>query len=242
MFAIDRAGLVGEDGATHMGNFDLSFLRIIPNIALCAPRDGEDLKLLLRLALTKNLPIAIRYPKCSAPKIGPIENRNIEGADILLKGDDAYIIGIGPILQYCLETAQKLNTLGFSVGVIDARWIKPLDTKLFKNIHTPFLFTVEENTLEGGFGSAILEFYSDNTDNLTQLPKIIRIGVTNPFCEHATRNEQLYMFGLTSQKLTMKIITILTNVKIEAHTPQEQVYFTSCKKNQIYDNLIIPDD
>ncbi len=242
VFAIDRAGLVGEDGATHMGTFDLSFLRVIPNLALCAPRDGEDLKLLLKHALTLKKPVAIRYPKSPAPTIGPIENRNIEGADILIKGDDAYLLAIGPLVKSCLETAQLLAIDGFSIGVIDARWIKPLDTSLLRNVSTPFLFTIEENTLEGGFGSAILEFYNDYANSNLPQPKIIRIGITNPFCEHASRNEQLKMFGLTPQQLATTVKSVLTTTKIEEISLERQIPLTSCKKNQIYDNLLIPDD
>lgn len=242
IFAIDRAGLVGEDGATHMGTFDLSFLRIIPNLALCAPRDGDDLKLLLKHALTLKHPVAIRYPKSPAPTIGPIENRNIEGADILIKGHDAYLLAIGPLVKSCLETAQLLAIDGFSIGVIDARWIKPLDTSLLRTVSTPFLFTIEENTLEGGFGSAILEFYNDYANSNLPQPKIIRIGITNPFCEHASRNEQLKMFGLTPQQLATKVKSILTNTKTENISLEKQIPLTSCKKNQIYDNLLIPDD
>ncbi|MCX8065009.1 MAG: 1-deoxy-D-xylulose-5-phosphate synthase [Candidatus Hydrogenedentes bacterium] len=240
IFAIDRAGLVGEDGATHMGTFDISYLRAIPNLAICTPRDGEDLKLLLKFALSRNHPIAIRYPKCPAPTICPVENRNIAGADILMDGEDAYIIAIGPLVKPSLEVAQQLNMIGFSVGVIDARWIKPLDSALLSSISTPLIFTVEENTLEGGFGSAVLEFYNENTDYIHNYPKIIRIGISNPFCQHASRAEQLEMAGLTYQKLNMKIESELKKLRENNHCLEQQIYITSCKNNKVCDNLFIP--
>lgn len=224
VFAIDRAGLVGEDGATHMGTFDISYLRPIPNIAICAPRDGEDLKLLLKHALSKDHPVAIRYPKAPAPPIGAIEGRNLEGADILLVGEDAYFLAIGPLVKSALESAEQLNMLGFSVGVIDARWIKPLDTRVLTNISTPLLFTIEENTLEGGFGSAVLEFYNENIHEIPNPPKIVRIGISNPFCPHASRKEQLEMCRLTPQSISERAEYELKNINKNQHYIHSQYY------------------
>lgn len=206
IFAIDRAGLVGEDGSTHMGTFDLSFLRLIPNLKICAPRDGFDLEKLLGIALLQDNPVAIRYPKSHAILTGSIDERNFTGADILLSGTDGYLIAVGSKVNTCLKVAENLQKMGISVGVIDMRWIKPLDTEVLKNLSTPRIFTVEENTLIGGFGSAILEYCNDNS--LTEDIKIYRIGIPDVFCEHASREEQLEMFGLNVSQLTDKIIEI----------------------------------
>jgi 1-deoxy-D-xylulose-5-phosphate synthase len=161
-FAIDRAGLVGEDGATHVGTFDLSFLRLIPNLKICSPRDGYDLEKLLEIAILQERPIVIRYPKAQAISTGPINDRNYMGADILLTGTDGYFIAIGSKENTCIKVAKNLQNIGISIGVIDIRWIKPLDTQVLINLSTPRLFTVEENTLIGGLGSAILEYFNDN--------------------------------------------------------------------------------
>ncbi len=206
IFAIDRAGLVGEDGPTHMGTFDLSFLRLIPNLKICAPRDGFDLEKLLELALLEEGPIAIRYPKAHPTHTGPTEERNFTGADILLSGTDAYLLAVGSKVNTCLKVAEKLQKAGLSIGVIDMRWIKPLDIQILKNLSTPRIFTVEENTLIGGFGSAILEYFNDN--HLLEETKIYRFGVPDIFCEHASREEQLKMFGLTVDELSDKILEI----------------------------------
>ncbi len=206
VFAIDRAGLVGEDGATHMGTFDLSFLRLIPQIKICAPRDGLDLENLLEFALHQEGPTAIRYPKAQSLLIGTTTERNYSGADIILPGTDGYFLAVGTKVYTCLKTAEKLQKAGLSIGVVDMRWIKPLDTETLKKLTTHFIFTVEENALIGGFGSAILEYLNDN--DLLEDTKIYRFGIPDVFCEHATREEQLKMFGLTVDELSRKIIEI----------------------------------
>ncbi len=205
-FAIDRAGLVGEDGATHVGTFDLSFLRLIPNLKICSPRDGYDLEKLLEIAILQERPIVIRYPKAQAISTGPINDRNYMGADILLTGTDGYFIAIGSKVNTCIKVAKNLQNIGISIGVIDIRWIKPLDTQVLNNLSTPRLFTVEENTLIGGLGSAILEHFNDNL--LTEDTKIFRLGIPDVFAQHASREEQLEMFSLSVDELTQKVIDI----------------------------------
>lgn len=205
-FAIDRAGLVGEDGATHVGTFDLSFLRLIPNLKICSPRDGYDLEKLLEIAILQERPIVIRYPKAQAISTGPINDRNYMGADILLTGTDGYFIAIGSKVNTCIKVAKNLQNIGISIGVIDIRWIKPLDTRVLNNLSTPRLFTVEENTLIGGLGSAILEHFNDNL--LTEDTKIFRLGIPDVFAQHASREEQLEMFSLSVDELTQKVIDI----------------------------------
>jgi len=209
VFAIDRAGLVGEDGPTHSGTFDLSYLRLIPNLHICSPRDGIDLENLLSLAIQQEVPTAIRYPKTIAIPTGDKENRNFSGADILIPNDDIYLITVGSKVNTCIKTAIKLRELGINIGVIDARWIKPLDAKTLNSISATKLFTVEENTIIGGFGSAILEFFNENRRPQTEDLKIFRIGIPDIFCEHASREEQLKMFQLTDEDLVQKVIYCL---------------------------------
>ncbi|HOV33277.1 MAG TPA: 1-deoxy-D-xylulose-5-phosphate synthase [Candidatus Hydrogenedens sp.] len=203
-FAIDRAGLVGEDGATHIGTFDLSFLRLIPNLKLCSPRDGYDLEKLLEIAILQGKPIAIRYPKAQAIPTGPIKDRNYMGADILLSGTDGYFIATGSEVNNCIQVAKCLQNMGISIGVLDIRWVKPLDTRTLNSLSTSRLFIVEENTLIGGLGSAILEYFNDNLS--TEDIKIYRLGVPDIFCQHASREEQLKMVGLSVDALTQKVI------------------------------------
>ncbi|MCX5757317.1 MAG: 1-deoxy-D-xylulose-5-phosphate synthase, partial [Candidatus Hydrogenedentes bacterium] len=159
VFAIDRAGVVGEDGPTHAGTFDLTFLRALPNMTILAPRDDCDLRAMLRWALVQPGPVAIRYPRDTAITIGDAGPRDITHGEILRHGADAMFLAAGSLVRVCLKAAALLECEGLSVGVADARWIKPLDGALLDALASVPLITVEENTLMGGFGSAVLEYY-----------------------------------------------------------------------------------
>ena len=189
VFAIDRAGLVGEDSPTQNGTFDISFLRCVPDLKICAPRDEVDTKLLLKWALKQDLPVAIRYARGKAPNIGGTEGRDITRGEILREGSDATFLVIGPCAAACLAAAERLEAEGLSVGVADARHIKPLDAELLDALADRPIITVEENTLDGGFGSAVVEYF-DKVGRLGEL-RIHRIGIPDVFSEQATREEQL---------------------------------------------------
>ena len=199
VFAIDRAGLVGEDSPTQNGTFDLSYLRAVPNIKILVPRDGIDLDLMLRAALTEDGPVAIRYARGIAPTIGPVSNRDVGAGEILREGRDAMFLGVGPCLTACIEAAERLEGHGLNVGVADARSVKPLDHELLKAIKDQPIITVEENTLEGGFGAAVLEHFTSSEKLLT--PAIYRVGIPDVFSEQATRAEQLSAHGLDADGL-----------------------------------------
>jgi 1-deoxy-D-xylulose-5-phosphate synthase len=210
VFAIDRAGLVGEDSPTQQGAFDLSFLRAIPNIKVLVPRDNVDTRLALHWALTQDSPTAFRYARCKGPTIGDTRNRDVSKGEILREGTDAYFLGVGPILATCLQVAEALEPAGVSIGVADARFIKPLDTDLIDEIaHLP-LITVEENTLQGGFGSAVMEYF-ESKNRLHEL-RIQRIGIPDRFLPHCTRAEQLEDAGLGADSLERVARTVLADV------------------------------
>jgi len=162
VFAIDRAGIVGEDGPTHNGAFDLSFLRHIPNMVVMAPKDGNELMGMLRTALTHNGPCAIRYPRGMAPRPkgdeGP-EGISIGRAELLKEGRDILIIAIGSMVIPSLTASEILEREGISACVVNARFAKPLDIELIGHLTKDIrhVLTVEENALLGGFGSAVLE-------------------------------------------------------------------------------------
>ncbi|MCB1124328.1 MAG: 1-deoxy-D-xylulose-5-phosphate synthase, partial [Verrucomicrobiae bacterium] len=199
VFAIDRAGLVGEDSPTQNGTFDLSFLRCIPDLQVMAPRDDVDTKLMLQWALRQEGPVAIRYARGCAPTIGAAEGRDCTRGEILREGTDGYFLAIGPCLRACLAAAERLALEGYSVGVADARFVKPLDPELLDGLLDRPLITVEENTLDGGFGSAVLEYFA-KTGKLSEL-RIHRIGVPDVFSEQATRDEQLAAHDLDAAGL-----------------------------------------
>ncbi|MGI6137847.1 MAG: 1-deoxy-D-xylulose-5-phosphate synthase [Candidatus Hydrogenedentales bacterium] len=199
VFAIDRAGLVGEDSPTQNGIFDLSYLRAVPHLRILAPRDAEDLTLMLTWALTLNEPVAIRYARSSAPLIGDANRRDVRKAEHLRPGEDLCFLTVGPCAATALEAATILEAEGIAAAVIDARSIKPLDSDLLESLKDRLIITVEENTLCGGFGAAVLEHYEERGE-LHQV-QIHRVGLKDVFGEQATRSEQLNMYALDAQGL-----------------------------------------
>ena len=199
VFAIDRAGLVGEDSPTQNGVFDLSYLRAVPNLRILAPRDATDTALMLEWALSLNEPVALRYARSAAPDIGDAADRDIRAAQRLREGDDLVFLTIGPCAAAALNAAEILARESYSVGVVDARSVKPLDAAMLDALRDTPLVTVEENTLDGGFGSAVLEYY-EQSEQLNRV-QMCRVGLHDTFGDLATRNEQLAMHGLDADSL-----------------------------------------
>jgi len=194
---LDRAGLVGPDGPTHHGVFDLSYLRPLPNLVVMAPGDGLDVEPMIGFALSHDHPTAIRYPKAAAEVVrrepAPLE---LGRAEVIREGSDGTIIACGGIMPACVTAADKLAAAeGLHVGVINARFVKPLDTSAVLEAveHSPFVLTVEEGTLMGGFGSAVLEACSDAGPDTRHLR---RLGIPDRFIEHGARAELLADLGL----------------------------------------------
>lgn len=210
VFAIDRAGLVGEDSPTQNGTFDISFLRCVPDLKICAPRDEADTKLMLKWALQQDLPVALRYARGKAPNIGEIAGRDITRGEILRDGADATFLVVGPCAAACLNAAEALEQEGISIGVADARHIKPLDAALMDALLDRPIVTVEENTLDGGFGSAVIEYF-DKTGRLGDL-RIHRIGIPDVFSEQATREEQLSAHELDTDGLCRAVRAYLRSL------------------------------
>lgn len=197
VLALDRAGAVGEDSPTQQGTFDLSFLRAIPGVTILAPRDDLDLRAMLRWALRQPGPVAIRYARSTAPTIGGVTERDANHGERLRAGTEGTFLAVGPCVGTCLEAAQLLEAEGLSIGVVDARPIKPLDEALIDEVSTGPIITVEENTVVGGFGSGVLE-HLERTGRLQELP-VRRIGFPDVFVPHATRDEQLVEVGLSAE-------------------------------------------
>jgi 1-deoxy-D-xylulose-5-phosphate synthase len=195
-FMLDRAGLTGPDGPTHHGCFDITYLRLFPNMVVMAPGDELDMAPMLKLALGHNGPAAMRYPKANLEKVerihAPVEMGKAEVWDW---GEDAMIIAFGSLFPNAVKAAQKLREEGLSVGVINARFAKPLDREtILKAVEeASVVVTVEEGTLEGGFGSAVLE--ACNVAGVDSR-HVIRLGIPDRFIEHAERNDLLAELGL----------------------------------------------
>jgi len=201
VFMIDRAGLTGPDGPTHHGSFDLGYLRLFPNLAVLAPGDEYDLTAMLDWALTQNGPVAIRYPKavvaCHAGERSAIE---LGRAEMLVEGHDGLIVACGTLLGDALKAAARLREEGLEVGVVNARFVKPLDARLPAWIEAaPWVVTVEENALQTGFGSAVLEAVNDagaHAGHAGHAGPLKRLGIPDRFVEHGERGELLADLGL----------------------------------------------
>jgi 1-deoxy-D-xylulose-5-phosphate synthase len=199
VFAVDRAGLVGEDSPTHSGSFDLSFLRAVPNLEIYAPRDDVDLRQALIYALGRPGPVAIRYPRDIAVTIGRPDRPEITRGEILRKGTHGTFLSAGPCAANCLKAATLLSTWGYSIGVADARAVKPLDKLLIEQLLPMPIITVEENALAGGFGAAVLE-YCERTGRMASA-HIKRLGLNDEFPEHASRKEQITDLSLDAESI-----------------------------------------
>ncbi|HQG04002.1 MAG TPA: 1-deoxy-D-xylulose-5-phosphate synthase [Thermoleophilia bacterium] len=196
VFAVDRAGLVGDDGPTHHGAFDLSYLRLIPNMTVMAPSSQVELQHMLCTALSLDGPAAIRYPRGMAAVSAPpaeLETFELGRGRVLEEGHDVAFIGIGTGVGIAVEAAQKARARGLRPTVVDARFVKPLDTALLDCLASTHerLVTVEENVLAGGFGSAVLECVAGRG------VEVIRFGLPDAFVPHGDRERLLADVGLT---------------------------------------------
>jgi len=195
-FCLDRAGLTGPDGPTHHGAFDAPYLRLFPNLVVMAPGDELDVAPMLKFALAHDGPAALRYPKASLERVDrPASPVELGQAEVYEWGEDGVLIAYGTLFGQCVKAAQKLREDGLNVGVINARFLKPLDKNtLLKAVEElPLVVTVEEGTLEGGFGGALLE--AGNAARL-DTRNVVRLGLPDRFVEHAERAELLALLGL----------------------------------------------
>ncbi|MBD3674111.1 MAG: 1-deoxy-D-xylulose-5-phosphate synthase [Planctomycetaceae bacterium] len=196
VFCLDRAGLCGPDGPTHHGVFDLSYMRIFPNMTVMAPGDEQDIAPMLDFAIELGSPVSMRYPKTKLEKASreetPVE---LGKAEVYSWGEDGNFLAIGAMFPRCVVAAEKLKQQGLDVGVINARFVKPLDTQVIEQAleNDRFLITVEENTLQGGFGAAVLEAISQLGLNSQ---RVKRVGIPDHFVEHGDREELLADLGL----------------------------------------------
>ena len=198
VFVMDRAGLVGADGPTHHGVFDLAYLRMIPGMVIMAPKDEDELRNMLYACVEhKEGPIALRYPRGNALGVELKEGfRKLEigKAEKLINGDDVALLALGSMVDYSLKAALKLKDQGVSCEVINMRFAKPLDIEMLDSIAARFqkVVTLEENNLPGGFGSAVAEYFvSKNYKNDLKF-----IGLPDGFVDHGTQEELHHILGI----------------------------------------------
>jgi 1-deoxy-D-xylulose-5-phosphate synthase len=204
IFAMDRAGIVGDDGATHNGVFDLSYLRHIPEMVIMAPKDECELQRMLWTALEVDGPVAIRYPRGAGIGVPLDEGRvtlPIGVAEVLRKGagGELAILAIGSMVHPALQAAELLAQEGIEAAVVNARFVKPMDKSVLYGLARNFrrIVTVEENALQGGFGSAVLEFYERKV--LTAGREFLRIGVPDRFVHHGPQQQVRAELGLSAE-------------------------------------------
>ncbi len=209
VFALDRAGLVGADGPTHHGAFDLSYLRLIPNMVIMAPKDESELRDMLYTATVYNKgPVAIRYPRgngVGVPLKKDFDLIKIGKAEILRDGDDLAILAVGSMVYPSLRASEKLSSYGVEAMVVNMRFVKPLDEELLDYVFERFdkVATVEENTIRGGFGSAVLEYAAmKGVKNV----KFLIHGIPDEFIEHGTQDELWRMLKLDPDGIVSRIL------------------------------------
>lgn len=204
-FAIDRAGIVGEDGPTHHGLFDFAFLRHLPNMVVMAPKDENELSQMVATAINHDKgPIAFRYPRgqgTGVPITHPVEPLVIGKAEVLTEGTDILILAIGRIVSEAMAARDLLTAQNISTSVINCRFVKPLDAELICSAvrKIPHVISVEEHVLQGGFGSAVLECLNDNGVSGF---KLTRIGIPDLFVEHGSQSILRSRYGLTAEHIS----------------------------------------
>jgi 1-deoxy-D-xylulose-5-phosphate synthase len=207
IFAMDRAGLVGDDGPTHNGPFDIAYFRAIPNVTIMVPKDENELQHMLYTATLLKGPVALRYPRGNGIgiRLDP-EFRKLEigKAEVLKEGKDLLVLGVGPILYDAINAAEELKC---SATVINARFVKPLDEEMILRYARKFkkIITLEEGTVNGGFGSAVIELLEGNNIN----SKVKRIGVPDKFIDFGKPDIQKKLAGIDKESIRKAILEIL---------------------------------
>ena len=203
IFCLDRAGIAGEDGPTHHGSLDLSYLRCIQDLILTAPKNGNEFRSLLHTALNiSDKPFAIRYPKASSIEFdesGQMELLPIGSWEVCREGTDGVILAVGPMVYTAMDVAKKLNLIGLNLEVVNCRFIKPMDTSYLKSAVSKFsnMITLEESNTTGGFGDGVSSWLLENNFK----GKLKRIGLPDSFVQHGSRAEILKSIGLDNENL-----------------------------------------
>ena len=214
VFAIDRGGIVGDDGKTHQGTFDISYLTLIPNLIVSAPKDENELQHLLYTAVQSGRSMTIRYPRGSGLGVKldtELHEIPIGKGEILRRGEDAVILAIGNMVAPALEAARGLASSGIESTVVNARFVKPLDSELIIELASRIkrIVTVEENTLSGGFGSSVVDLLQKSGISNVQLKSI---GLPDKFIEQGTQADIRAKYGLDAKGIVKQLLTLFPNL------------------------------
>jgi 1-deoxy-D-xylulose-5-phosphate synthase len=198
VLALDRGGIVGADGSTHQGLFDFSYLRHIPNLVVMAPKDEDELQHMLKTAISCGRPASLRYPRGYGWRGSldeEVKELPVGKAEVLRTGQDLILLAIGSTVKDALEAASRLQEQGVAAAVVNARFVKPLDAELIVSLvaECPRLITVEENALQGGFGSAVLELLEEKGITGVQVK---RLGIPDAFVEQGSPDALRRKYGI----------------------------------------------
>ncbi len=209
IFAIDRAGIVGEDGPTHNGLYDISYLRHIPGLVLMAPKDANEMRKMFEFAVRHQGPSAIRYPRGKVPEAHmPCSEVTIGRGELLKDGSDLALLAIGNCVLPALRAAERLEKSGVHALVINARFVKPLDKEMILSVASriPRIITVEENVLQGGFGSAVVELLSDaEVGNVS----VKRLGIDDQVIEQGKPDSIRAKYGLDEEGIFLAALSFM---------------------------------
>lgn len=207
VFVLDRAGLVGADGPTHHGSFDLSYLRMIPGMVIMTPKDEAELRNMLFTAINyKEGPVALRYPRSSAIGVNMEEELKdipIGLSEVIQKGEHVALLAVGVMVEYAKIAAQNLAAQGITCEIINMRFVKPMDLHRLDEVAAKFdkIVTLEENSIVGGFGSGVVEYFAEkNYKN-----NILRIGLPDYFIDHGTQDQLHKLLGIDPNGITEKV-------------------------------------
>ena len=214
VFAIDRAGIVGDDGPTHNGTFDLSYLRHIPNLIVMAPKDGYEFRCMLRKALSLHAPVAIRYPRgavTDSQENDELQDIPLGKSEVLREGEDILIIAAGNTVTPSVDASELLKETDINACVINARFIKPIDMDMIsaRAREIKYVLTVEENAVSGGFGSAVLEKLADAG---VEGVKLKMIGIPDKFIEQGTQSLLRQKLGIDAEGIAREALTLVRSI------------------------------
>ena len=218
VLAIDRGGIVGDDGKTHQGTFDISYLSLIPNLVVAAPQDENELQHLLYTAIKSGRPVAVRYPRSIGLGVemdSTLLEIPIGKSEVARYGEDVAILAIGSMVAPAREAAEKLASLDIEATVVNARFAKPLDSSLISDLagRIKRLVTVEENVLSGGFGSSVMRLLQESGISDVQT---INIGIPDQFIEHGTQAFLRAKYGLDAEGIVKRTLTLFPECSPDA--------------------------
>ena len=206
VFAIDRSGIVGSDGQTHQGIYDISFLSIIPGMTVLSPKDGRELSQMLAFAIDYNKPVAIRYPRGEAYESG-VESEFALTSEVVKNGDDVAIVSVGNMYEIADDVVNKLHDLGINASLINARVISPIDTNTLDELAKKhkLVVTIEENIYSGGYGESVTAYIKSKNYNI----KTLVFSLPDTYVEHGDVNNLRKKYGLSSLNIVTKIVNTL---------------------------------